>query len=199
MQIQTKMRGWVTIKDPITQEILIQKENQIHYENMSESLAQCLIFNTTYGGGIKSLHFGNGGTSVDPTGIITYLPPNIATQNSSLYNKTYEKNVSQYYSGNADPTVNRVEVRHVPGEVFSDILITCLLNYNEPYDQEAFDTSTDLNSSYTFDEIGVVAENGKLLAHVIFHPFQKSLNRLIQIDYTIRIQTLTSVFNSEEN
>jgi hypothetical protein len=28
---------------------------------------------------------------------------------------------------------------------------------------------------------------------VIFHPIQKSLNRLIQIDYTIRIQTLTSL------
>jgi hypothetical protein len=29
------------------------------------------------------------------------------------------------------------------------------------------------------------------MTHVIFHPVQKSLNRLLQIDYTIRVQSLT--------
>ena len=38
-------------------------------------------------------------------------------------------------------------------------------------------------------------ENGttnKLLTHVIFHPCKNPLNRLIQIDYTLRIQSLTT-------
>ena len=48
-----------------------------------------------------------------------------------------------------------------------------------------------------FDELGLKAYSpagpglGDLLTHVIFHPVQKSLNRLIQIDYTVRIQSLT--------
>jgi len=31
---------------------------------------------------------------------------------------------------------------------------------------------------------------------VIFHPVQKSLNRLIQIDYTVRVQSLTNFVES---
>jgi hypothetical protein len=30
------------------------------------------------------MQFGNGGTSVDPTGIVNYLPPNVNTQNTQL-------------------------------------------------------------------------------------------------------------------
>jgi hypothetical protein len=35
--------------------------------------------------------------------------------------------------------------------------------------------------------------NPLLLTHVIFHPVQKSLNRLVQVDYTVRIQSLSGV------
>jgi hypothetical protein len=48
-----------------------------------------------------------------------------------------------------------------------------------------------------FDELGLRAYSttgtGRLLTHVIFHPVQKSLNRLIQVDYTVRIQSLTGL------
>ena len=71
-----------------------------------------------------------------------------------------------------------------------------MLDYGEPSGQDAFDTASDAESLYVFDELGLVSQgadgaDGRLLTHVIFHPVQKSLNRLIQIDYTVRVQSLT--------
>ena len=89
--------------------------------------------------------------------------------------------------------------RHTAGNKFTDIVVTCTLDYGEPTGQAAFDNTTDFNGDFVFDELGLKSfegtENGstnKLLTHVIFHPVQKSLNRLIQIDYTLRIQSLTT-------
>jgi hypothetical protein len=88
-----------------------------------------------------------------------------------------------------------MEIRHISGATYSDIIISCLLDYGEPVDQEAFDNSVDLSGNFVFDELGLKSYNplaeGKLLTHVVFHPVQKSLNRLLQIDYTIRVQSLT--------
>ena len=39
----------------------------------------------------------------------------------------------------------------------------------------------------------IVATDLDLVTHVIFHPVQKSLNRLVQIDYTVRVQSLSGV------
>jgi hypothetical protein len=87
---------------------------------------------------------------------------------------------------------------HVSGTVYSDILVTCLLDYGEPPEQQAFDNSTNFNGEFVFDELGLKTWNGavdnlRLITHVIFHPVQKSLNRQIQIDYTLRIQTLSNI------
>jgi hypothetical protein len=90
-----------------------------------------------------------------------------------------------------------MEIRHISGATYSDILITCLLDYGEPDGQEAFDNTSNTDSDYVFDELGLVTYTStgaqRLLTHVIFHPVQKSLNRLIQIDYTVRIQSLTGL------
>jgi hypothetical protein len=78
-------------------------------------------------------------------------------------------------------------------------LVTCLLDYGEPAGQSAFDNTAYTTDQYAFDELGLKgwsatgAGLGKLLTHVIFHPVQKSLNRLIQIEYTVRIQSLTNL------
>ena len=142
--------------------------------------------------------FGNGGTSVDPTGVITYLPANSSGANASLYNQTYYKVVDDNSSLNTDPGRNKLVVSHTAGNIFTDIVVSCLLDYGEPSGQQAFDNTSNFNETFTFDELGLkswvgTVNTGKLLTHVVFHPVQKSLNRLIQIDYTIRIQTLTNL------
>jgi hypothetical protein len=141
--------------------------------------------------------FGNGGTSIDPTGIITYLTPNTSGTNASLYNQTYQKIVDPNSSTNVDPTRNFTEVRHTTGQNYSDIFVTCLLDYGEPNGQAAYDTNSDGIKTYVFDELGLQSYSSTgeslLLTHVIFHPVLKSLNRLIQIDYTVRIQSLTGL------
>ena len=185
--------GHIKIFDPDTKEVFIDKRNAIHYENMSVAMVQSL--SNQGQGTIYQMVFGTGGTIVDPTGLITYLTPNTIGVNSSLYNQTYAKVVDQNAIENADPARNLMQVRHVSGATYSDILITCLLDYGEPLEQQAFDNSVDMNGNFVFDELGLVSYNpsgtGKLLTHVVFHPVQKSLNRLLQIDYTIRVQSLT--------
>ena len=141
--------------------------------------------------------FGNGGTSVDPTGIITYLTPNSTGTNASLYNQTFTKVVDDRSTSNTDPVRNKIETRHVSGTNYTDIVVTCLLDYGEPEGQDAFDTATDTENLYVFDELGLKSYSpsgeGRLITHVIFHPVQKSLNRLVQIDYTVRVQSLSGV------
>jgi hypothetical protein len=188
------VEGHIKIYNPETGHVFINKRNAIHYENMSIALAESL--GNAGQGFIYEMAFGNGGTSVDPTGIITYLTPNSTGTNASLYNQTYSKVVDDRSVNNVDPTRNKIETRHVSGTNYTDILVTCLLDYGEPDGQDAFDTATDTDAVFVFDELGLVSyadsvENKKLLTHVIFHPVQKSLNRLIQIDYTVRVQSLS--------
>jgi hypothetical protein len=187
------VEGHIKIYDPSSGEILINQRNAIHYENMSLALAESLANQGQ--GFIYEMSFGNGGTSVDPTGIITYLTPNTTGTNASLYNQTYTKVVDDTSVNNLDPTRNKTEIRHVAGTNYTDILVSCLLDYGEPDGQDAFDTAGNTEQLYVFDELGLrsfsSSGTGRLITHVIFHPVQKSLNRLIQIDYTVRVQSLS--------
>ena len=189
------IEGHIKIWYPETGEVAVNKRNAIHYENMSIALADSIANQGQ--GFINTMAFGNGGTSVDPTGIITYLTPNSTGTNAGLYNQTYSKVINDRTSSNLDPVRNRVETRHVTGKNYTDVFVTCLLDYGEPSGQEAFDNTSNNDSNYVFDELGLVSYstsgNPRLLTHVIFHPVQKSLNRLIQIDYTVRIQSLTGL------
>jgi hypothetical protein len=195
-----KVDGFLKVYDPNNGEVFVDKHNAINFETMSEAIADTL--SSRGYGEIYQMAFGNGGASVDATGVITYLPPNVTGQNAALYNQTYAKIVDDNSVFNLDPTRNKMTVFHTTGKVYTDILVQCLLDYGEPPGQAAFDNSTQTDSSFVFDELGLLANYGtdnsgnvitRLLTHVIFHPVQKSLNRQIQIDYTIRIQSLTNM------
>ena len=198
------VRGHIKISD-VTEAnnhiVLIDKPNAIHYENFSQALAWSIANKgENY---VYEMTFGNGGTSVDPTGIITYLPTNTVGQNANLYNPTYSKIVDDTATANINPVNNKMTIAHIPGTVYTDILVSCLLDYGEPSNQSNFDNSQNLNGTYVFDELGLrgrstdgtsgLTSTGLLLTHVVFMPVQKSLNRLIQVDYTVRIQTLTNL------
>lgn len=194
-----KVEGHVRISDALTGEVLVDKNNKVNYETMSEAIADTL--SSRGYGEIYQMAFGNGGASVDQTGVITYLPPNATGQNAALYNQTYAKIVDDTSVFNLDPARNKMTVLHTTGNLYTDILVQCLLDYGEPAGQAAFDNSTQTDSAFVFNELGLLANYGsdnngnvitRLLTHVIFHPVQKSLNRQIQIDYTVRIHALTN-------
>lgn len=190
MKIGLVARGFVTITDKLTNEVLVEKSNSINYETMSEAIANS--FADRVNGKIYQMAFGNGGTTVSGTGAITYFPPNVTGSSAQLYNHTYSKVVDDNSPNDTDPVNNNISVSHTQGQNFSDILITCTLGYNEPTGQFAFDNASTFESDFIFDELGIVSFDpvpgaGKLLTHVIFHPVQKALNRIIQVNYTIRI------------
>jgi hypothetical protein len=191
------VRGHVKIYDPVNGEVFRDQPNAINYENFSIAMAQSLANQGI--GMIEGMAFGNGGSRVDATGIITYLTPNVIGTTARLYNQTHYKVVDANQTNeNFDPVRNFVQYRHVPGAFYSDVLISCLLDFGEPSGQQAFDNSANSDGTFVFDEIGIRAYGGggtglgPFLTHVIFHPIQKSLNRLLQIDYTIRVQSLTT-------
>jgi hypothetical protein len=181
------VEGHVLIKDAVTGEVILNRRNAIHRENMSVAIASVLT--RTVGvngleGFIQSMSFGNGGAIVDGSGNITYNSPNVNDPTAELYNPTYTKDVSFSREEDAD---DHTTFTHMSGATFSDIIIISTLDYGEPVGQDPLDDTSDQEGDYVFDEIGLVSQQGRLLTHLIFHPVQKSANRKIQVVYTIRI------------
>ncbi len=186
-----KVEGFVLIKDADTGEVILDKKNAIHFENMSKAIAMTLAHRGY--GHFNKMVFGNGASTVAGTGAVTYFPANVEGADASIYNQTYEKIIDDNNLLNDDDVRNYMEVVHTNGTTYTDVVIHCFLDYNEPSDQEAFDDATDINAIYVFDELAIVsypqngAGEGMLLTHCIFNPIQKSLNRAFEIVYTIRI------------
>lgn len=194
MKIKSKIKveGLVKIIDATTHEVLIDKKNKIHFENMSLALARSLGHDLDsvgrLTGPIEKMVFGNGGSTINGLEAVTYLTPNSSGSSAALYNQTYEKIVDDENVANLDPVNNKIEITHVTGKLFSDVIVTCTLDLGEPANQEPFDNADNASSNFVFDELGLKDYAGNLLTHIIFHPIQKSLNRIIKVIYTIRIQ-----------
>lgn len=193
LQNRLKIRGHVAITDKATGEMLVNKDNAIHFGNMAWLVARALANDPA--GHINFMAFGNGATSIDPSGRIIYRSPNtqlVRDPSADLYSRTFSKIVDDNNPLNTDPGNNRIDV--ITSEVnFTDLRITCTIDFGEPAGQEAFDTAEGLEGDFVFDELalfsfGSTPSEGTMLTHVIFHPVQKSLNRVIEIVYTLRIQ-----------
>jgi hypothetical protein len=182
------IEGHITIWDPDNGEVLVRRRNAINFENMSIAIAKLLANESGVTGTyeIADMRFGNGGTIIDGLGAVTYKATNTNVTTGALYNETYNQSVDEIVSGSAD---RGTEVVHTNGNLYSDVVVTCTLDYNIPVGQDTYDTSANMNDAYVFDELALYTANNDLLTHVIFHPVQKSANRKIQIIYTLRIRT----------
>jgi hypothetical protein len=182
------IEGHIKIWDPESGEVLVRRRNAVNYENMSIAIANLLASEagstSTYE--VSTMRFGNGGTSIDGLGAVTYKATNTNSSTGALYNQTFSQAVDESVTGSAD---NSVEASHTSPNTYSDVIVTCTLDYATPVGQDTLDTATNMNGTYVFDELALYTANNDLLTHVIFHPVQKSANRKIQVVYTLRIRS----------
>lgn len=187
-------QGHVIIRDRSTGEVLVDKRNAIHFGNMSWAVSQALSGDDL--GHILYMVFGSGSaTIVDSAGTIDYRAPNVSNlqdPSANLYSPSYFKEL-----GTPGATIEVIDST----TNYSDLKITVLLEAGEPAGQEPIDTATSISDQFVFDELALFTETvspvsdatdfpagGRMVTHVIFHPVQKSANREIEIEYTIRVQ-----------
>lgn len=194
-KFMVKAEGFVQIRDADTRELLADVHNDIHLENFSEALA--LSLGNYDRGVIEYMYFGSGGSTVDLTGSIDYNDTNVVGRDADIYGSPsgykYGKVVNDRSANfDSDPDRTNVKVRHIVGTTYSDVIVTCTLEYGEPQGQAVYDDADTSEGDFIFDEVGLksydaATDTMRLLTHVIFHPIQKSLNRALEIVYTIRI------------
>ncbi len=187
-----KIQGFVKIKDLVTGEILRDVENAVNPETMSLIIASMLQGNN--GKYLYELHLGNGGLVIDETGNITYknVEENLTLGTvADLYNPLYYKVVDANDDiNNSFPTRNYVTVSHLDGLPYTDLIITCTLEDSDPVWADELSADGEL----IFNELGLKSRgsnglnSGYLLSHVVFEPVVKNVNRVIQIEYTLRIR-----------
>jgi len=167
--------------------VLLDQMNDIHKENFSILLARAIADRVN--GVIYTMHFGTGGATVDPAGLILFASPNV-TGAADLHVPVYYEVVDDAQNA---PVGNQMSVRHINGTLFSDVEIRCVLDRDEPFGQPALSNTGALNlntSGFSFDEIGLKMEDGLLISHLVFTPILKASDRIIEAIYTLRIRVV---------
>jgi hypothetical protein len=68
------------------------------------------------------------------------------------------------------------------------VTVVALLGASEPAGQAVADNiTTDPESLFVFDELGLKTADGLLLSHLVFSPIEKTANRAFIITYTLTI------------
>ena len=184
--VKYKATGHLRIWEKETGKVLLDHHNAIHPENMSLAIAQSLSHGKGF---IREMVFGNGGVRVNASNEFLYSAPQTIGRMASLYNETYSKIVDQNDSANDDVENNYMEISHITGNVYSDILVHCTLQINEPSSQNVLNNDNEITTQdYQFSEIGLRTADGDLITHICCYPIEKSLNITLMITYNIRIQ-----------
>lgn len=182
------LEGHVLIKDVDSGEVLLDKRNAINFQNFAFVIANLLANKLDGQNGyfIEKLAFGYGGTVIDANGNITYKTPKIDGVNGGLYTFLLDDQGDPFTK-----TVSDMKILDAESQPYTDILITTVLDYQEPIYAPIIDNGSNFDdpTEFIIDELAVVTETGHYLTHLIFHPIQKSKNRKIEILYTIRIRT----------
>lgn len=181
---KVQVHGHVRVQDAESGEIVVDKCNAIHPQNMALVIAKALARDDN--GFIFKLTFGNGGTFFNSSNQIVYRPPNTVGA-ADLYNPTYEVQVDDQATGT--PVTNSVIAAPSPSpSITSVVTVTAQLNANEPAGQASADNVTvNPEAPFMFDEVGLKTPDGILLSHLVFSPFEKTANRAFLIIYTLTI------------
>jgi len=209
------IKGHILIRDAETKEVLADKDNAVHYGNISTEIAQALTGDPN--SFITYMAFGNGGVIIDSSGGIVYRSPNTSLNknpNAQLYNTTLIYEMTNAASNVKDPAVRVPQESTLTGN-YEDILAQVVLVAGFPVTQQNMDNAagsnnqiSDDSTTFVFNEIALfcgpkglgtltdtaqiqnflINSDTRLITHVIFHPVQKSLNRVLEITYTLRIQ-----------
>lgn len=179
--IQVNVTGRCIISDD-TGNVILDKENAVHPMNLSRAFARGL--SNEPNGFIKRIAFGNGGTFVDIAQNVTYntvndgIYPDVAGYKSKLYNETYseiidESDINVGSGPNASakddplskpndlagPGVVSLEYQNTTTNLWnSKVVVSCILNRNEPSSQYVSDlngTTDPIDSAFEFDEIAL--------------------------------------------